>query len=240
MPILPTAPVPDGNFLQTASGEFARLPPLHAIVPMNCHDPRVRRATVDDLAQLRALWQSLTLPVADLEKRVTEFQVAESPDGTVAGAVGLQMLEGHGLIHSEVFADFAIADQLRPLLWDRLHAVALNHGLFRLWTCEPAPFWRHCGLVLATPELLSKLPAPWRGKQPNWLTLQLREETSPALSVEREFALFMETEKQRTQAALDQARALKIIATVLAILLLGAVIAGGVYYLRQNPLRLGP
>lgn len=207
---------------------------------MNPGNHRVRRATLDDLVPLRVLWQALNLPVADLEKRLTEFQVVEAPEGKVAGALGLQMLEGQGLIHGEVFADFAIADQLRSLLWERIQSVASNHGLFRLWTCERAPFWSHCGLLPATAEVMAKLPAPWHGREAHWLTLKLREETSATLSVEREFALFMDAEKERTQAALAQARLLKTIATVLAVLLFVAVVVGGIYYLRQSPLPSGP
>ena len=51
-------------------------------------------------------------PVADLARRVTEFQVAEDAEGRLVGAAGLQVAERQGLIHSEVFEDFALADQL--------------------------------------------------------------------------------------------------------------------------------
>ena len=54
---------------------------------------RVRRATLDDIRQLTALWQSMQFPTDDLAKRVTEFQVAEGADGAVLGAVGLQIAE---------------------------------------------------------------------------------------------------------------------------------------------------
>ncbi len=124
---------------------------------------RVRRATLDDLGHLTAMWQPMQFPVDDLAKRVTEFQVAESPDGKVLGAVGLQIAERQGLVHSEAFSDFALAEHLRPLLWDRVHAVATNHGLLRVWTREQAPFWNHCGLLQADAEALQKLPALWRG-----------------------------------------------------------------------------
>ena len=112
----------------------------------------------------------MRFPAEDLARRVTEFQVAEGPEGKILGAVGLQIAERQGLIHSEAFSDFALAEQLRPLLWDRLHAVATNHGLLRLWTQEQAPFWNHCGLQRADAEALEKLPAPWRGPPGAWLT----------------------------------------------------------------------
>src|SRR5688572_24083219 len=100
---------------------------------------RVRRATLDDISQLTALWKSMDFPVEELAKRITDFQIAEGPDGKVLGALGLQIAERQGRIHSECFTDFALAEQLRPLLWDRVHSVAINHGLLRLWTQEQAP-----------------------------------------------------------------------------------------------------
>jgi len=140
---------------------------------------RVRRATLDDIGQLTALWKSMQLPTDELSKRITEFQIGESTEGKLLGAVGLQLAEKQGRIHSEGFTDFSFADQLRPLLWERMQAVATNHGLTRFWTREKAPFWNHCGLSKPAPEALAKLPAIWREESADWLTLKLREMWSP-------------------------------------------------------------
>jgi len=120
---------------------------------------RVRRATLDDIGQLTAIWESMQYPTQELARRVTEFQVAECADGKILGAVGVQMAERQGLLHSEAFSDFALAEHLRPLLWDRVQTVATNHGLLRVWTQEQAPFWNHCGLLKADADALQKLPA---------------------------------------------------------------------------------
>ena len=77
---------------------------------------RVRRATLDDIGQLTSLWQTMKLPYEELGRRVTEFQVAEGLDGKMLGAIGLQIAQRHGRIHSEGFTDFSVAEQLRPLL----------------------------------------------------------------------------------------------------------------------------
>jgi len=196
---------------------------------------RVRRATLDDIGQLTALWQAMQYPTDDLARRITEFQVAEGADGKVLGALGLQIVERQGRIHSEAFGDFALAEHLRPLLWDRVHAVATNHGLLRVWTQEQAPFWNHCGLLQADAEALQKLPAPWRGASSAWLTLKLREDVESVLSLDKEFALFMQSEKQRTDRLHHHARVLKAIATVLAFLLLIAVAAWGVHVFLRHP-----
>ena len=195
---------------------------------------RVRRATLDDLGQLTALWQSMRFDTEDLAKRVTEFQVAESADGKVLGALGLQLAARQGLIHSEAFGDFALGDQLRPLLWDRVHAVASNHGLLRLWTHEQAPFWSHCGLVKADGSAREQLPPAWRGRSSEWQTLKLKEDVETLASLDKEFAAFMESEKQRTDRALQHAKVLKMLATAIAFVLFSFVIAGAFYLLKRN------
>jgi N-acetylglutamate synthase-like GNAT family acetyltransferase len=196
---------------------------------------RVRRATLDDISQLMALWESMRYPTEDLARRVTEFQVAEGPADKVLGAVGLQIAERQGRIHSEAFGDFALADQLRPLLWDRVQAVATNHGLLRLWTQEQAPFWNHCGLLKADAEALEKLPLLWRGPSSDWLTVKLREDVEAVLSADKEFAMFMQSEKQRTEQVFQQARAFKTIATILAFIVLVAVVGWAVSVFVRNP-----
>ena len=196
---------------------------------------RVRRATLDDIAQLMGLWQSMHFPADDLAKRVTDFQVAEGQDGKLLGAIGLQIAEKQGWIYREGFTDFALADHLRPMLWDRLNAVATNHGLMRLWTQEQAPFWTHSGLIKPDSEALEKLPALWRNNSGSWLTLKLKEDLAEVISADREFSLFMEAEKRRTDRAFQQARVLKLVATLIAFIVLMVVVAGAFFVLRKNP-----
>src|SRR5229473_3136428 len=119
---------------------------------MNSSDYHVRRATLDDIGQLTALWNAMNFPAAELAKRPTEFQVTEGADGNLVGLVGLQIAERQGRIHSEAF---------------------------------------------------------------------------------KEFALFKESEKQRTQRAFQHARILKMIATFIALALLVLVAAGAFYVVRK-------
>jgi N-acetylglutamate synthase-like GNAT family acetyltransferase len=196
---------------------------------------RVRRATVDDLPQLRTLWQAQLPDVAGLERRVTEFQVVESPEGQILAAVALAMEQGHGLVHSEVFSDFAGADHYRALLWERLEQVARNHGLYRVWTREEAPFWARCGMHLAEETVLAQLPEPWRALKGRWLTLQLREPPPEGLSIEKEFELFMQAERMRTQALLERARWIKKVATLIALILAVLVLGAAWYLLQRRP-----
>lgn len=206
---------------------------------MNSPTYLVRRATLDDIGQLTALWSSMRFNAEELAKRITEFQVAESSENRIVGALGLEIAQRQGRIHSESFTDFAVADQLRSLLWDRLHALATNHGLVRLWTAEQAPFWHHCGMTKPDQEALRKAPALWQPASPDWLTLKLKDELATLVSVDQEFALFMASEKQRTERALQHAKILKLIATLIAFLLLALVIGGAFYLLRHNARLIG-
>ena len=202
---------------------------------MNPSNYRARRATLDDVPALMALWQSMQFAPEELARRVTDFQVAETSEGTLVGAVGLLVADRQGYIHSEAFTDFALADQLRPLLWDRIHSVATNHGLLRLWTSEQAPFWNHCGLTKADPDSLLKLPAPWRPKSTNWLTVKLKDDIEAVLSMDKEFAVFMEAEKQKTARAFQHARILKFVATLIALAVFGMILLGLMFLVRHNP-----
>jgi hypothetical protein len=149
----------------------------------------------------------------------------------------LQVAQRQGLVHSEGFTDFALGDTLRPLLWERIQAVAMNQGLVRLWTRETAPFWSHCGLVEADAEALEKLPAPWRGLPSAWRTLKLRDDLDTVVSAEKEFAVFVESERRQIARALQRGKVLKSVATFLAFLVL-ALALGAVFYLLWRNRRL--
>ena len=200
---------------------------------------RGRRATLDDIAALAALWQAMHLPSEELTRRITEFQVAEGADGKIVGAVGLQVAERQGRVHSEAFLDSALSDSLRPMLWDRIQTVARNHGLLRLWTQEKAPFWNRCGLVSADSESIRKLPMIWRGGSPEWLTLKLKDDLETVMSLDKEFALFMDSEKQRTARAFQHARVLKLAATFIALTVFVLVLLGALLLLRKRSLMMG-
>ena len=182
---------------------------------------RTRRATVDDLAQLAELWQAAQLPAATLEKQFTDFQVAEDDQGKLAAAIGLHIEGGDGRVHSETFADFALTDALRPALWERLQVVAQNHGLFRLWTEESAPWWKKdAGFSTPSDEILQKLPESYGPRHPAWLTLRLRDEAADPAFFDKQIAMFREAERLKREKFMRRGRALRIIGTVISALLL--------------------
>jgi N-acetylglutamate synthase-like GNAT family acetyltransferase len=202
---------------------------------MNASSYRVRRATVDDLPELGPLLQATLLSATQLEKRFTEFQVAEGPNGKLAGALGLQIAGKHGKVHSESYVDFGLVDILRPLLWERLQNLAQTHQLVRFWTEETAPFWKQNGFEPASTELRQKLPAAFGETKIAWLTLKLKEDIEEVASLDKEFAMFMEAEKARTHEVFEQAKVFKLLAYLFAIALFLFVLVAGIMLLKKVP-----
>src|SRR5688500_13768306 len=101
---------------------------------------QARRATIEDLPQLVALWNLERLPADAFEKRFKEFQVVSDSAGEVLGTIGLQISGSQGLIHGEAISKPELADPIRDLLWTRVQAMIHNHALERLWSPIIAPY----------------------------------------------------------------------------------------------------
>jgi N-acetylglutamate synthase-like GNAT family acetyltransferase len=196
---------------------------------------RVRRATTDDLAQLIHLWSTAQFPVADLEKRFTEFQVVATATGEVVAAIGLQVAGTDGRIHSEWFSDFALSEDLRTPLWERLQTVASNHGLFRLWTEESAPFWKKAAGFSNPPgDLVSRLPAEFGAARAGWLVLRLKDESADPNLLEAQFAMFRDAERARLEKLLQRAHAVKMVGTGIAVILFLLALGTLVWFVRHR------
>ena len=106
-------------------------------------------------------------------------------------------------------------DVLRAALWERISAIARNHGLVRLWTLQPAEFWAGAGFVPADAEVLQKLPPVFQSEGATWHTLKLKDElTTPPVD---EFAIFKEAARAESEKVMRQAKILKVIALVVAL-----------------------
>jgi N-acetylglutamate synthase-like GNAT family acetyltransferase len=196
-----------------------------------------RRATVDDLKALVALWESAGFSAGDLEKHFTDFQVAIDHNGRLSGAIALKVVGHQGYVHSEAFVDFGLTDTLRPLLWQRMQNLAKNLGLFRLWTLESAPYWkRELGFAEADAATLEKLPQEFGPREEDWLTLQLKEEVAAPDHIEQQFQMFREASRAETDRMREQAKMLKILATIIAVVLFAFVLFGGIYLLKHGKL----
>lgn len=193
---------------------------------MHSDAPTVRRATIEDLPQLKSLWQAEGLPLRDEERHLTEFQVVLSPTGELLGAAALHMAPGtrHGCLHSEAYLHPEHEDSLRPLLWARLLNVARNHGLARLWTREEAPFWHQNGFTPADEAALKTLPpAIGDSHQPHWNFLILRDDAALTHSLEKEFELFAQTQRESSAQAIRQAKGLRTAAWIILAIALTAL-----------------
>ena len=167
-------------------------------------EPRLvaRRATVEDLPPLLALWRLEQLPAVALEKRFTEFQVVCDDTGQVLAALGLQLAGAQGWLHSEAIAKPELSDALRARLWQRLQIIIQNHALERLWTQLTSGFWREQGFERANEELLKLRPAAFPLNDQDWLAVTLRA-ANAAAALEREFAeikALQAQEREKTQA----------------------------------------
>jgi N-acetylglutamate synthase-like GNAT family acetyltransferase len=173
---------------------------------------QARRATVDDLPALRTFWEAAGAPVAQWEKRITEFQILQR-DGAIVGSLGLRLAGLHSCVYGEALRE--PDDVLRAALWERVSSIARNHGLVRLWTLQPAEFWAGAGFVPADSEVLQKLPPVFQSEGATWRTLKLKDElTTPPVD---EFAIFKEAARAESEKVMRQAKILKVIALVVAL-----------------------
>lgn len=181
----------------------------------------IRRATIEDLAALKAIWLSMRLPADALESRLTEFQVVER-GGEVVGAIGFQIVRTAALLHSEGYSDFSVADPARELFWERIQSLSSNHGVFRLWTQENSPFWRHWGFQPASAEDLERLPVEWKPSEEPWFTLELKNEAVINAALKNQFAGYTAAEKKSAEEI--QARSKKVMTMI-------TVICFGIFFL---------
>jgi len=205
------------------------------LTPMNPGPLQIRRATLDDLPALRALWTAANMPAAELEGRLTEFHVVES-NGEFSGALGVQVVRQHARLHSEDYANFAVADAARHLFWERIQKLTANLGVFRLWTQETSPFWKGWGFQPANPETLARLPEEWKPLEGQWLTLELKNEDAINAVLTKQFSNFMAEEKQQTDRVMGQARVLRLIITVAGFGIFFLCVAVALFlFMRQHP-----
>ena len=194
----------------------------------------MRRATVEDLPQLIELWQMEQLPWADLEKRLTDFQVAEA-DGAVAGVLGLVLIATDGFLYGEGIGRPELADEMRLELWSRFQTLMLGHNVVRLWICSDAPFWRSNGFRDADARMLQELPGSLAGQPGRWRWLPLKED-SPTANIEKQFALLKALHQEENERIVRRARMLKIVLTSLVVACFGFLTLWAIYVGRIKPL----
>lgn len=204
---------------------------------------QLRRATIDDVAGLRALWEAAGVTHTALERRVTEFQVAAAADGSITACIGFEIQGKQARVHSECYTCPQAAATLRPELFGRIQIVARNHGLYRLWmTASETPgFWKDtAGFKTPEPAHLKKLPPDWNVQGTPLEVLVLREETEALVSAEKELELFAEmqrADRERFDRRTKQVRAIAVVLAVIFFFL--AAIFSALLYKQQQKSRNG-
>ncbi len=193
-----------------------------------------RRATVEDLPQLLALWQLEQLPTEILEKRFTEFQLVADAGGQVLAAIGVQLGGSQGLLHSESIAKPEISDALRDLLWQRMQVIIKSNALERLWTQLNASYWQRLGFERATPEQLKMLPARFSQGERPWSVMSLSAANANA-AIERDLAEVKAWQLQETARVQQRVQLMKRIALGVTVVVFLIVIAFAVALLKYGP-----
>ncbi|MCX8107968.1 MAG: hypothetical protein N3G20_04110 [Verrucomicrobiae bacterium] len=181
-------------------------------------DYRVRRANLEDLPILRGLWETACLPVLELEKRLTDFQVAQRSDGVIVGVMGLRLCGGHGLVYGESFSSGLQEKLVRPVLWERVLFLARNRGCERLWLKGTGTdFWRSAGFRDPGQDELSVLPKAFGEGSGFWLTMVVRENSVVSEQLAERLAELREEEQSRTDRIRFQARLFKALAGLIVL-----------------------
>ena len=196
--------------------------------------PVARKATLDDLPALHALWQRAGLPWSELERFVTEFQVVPGDDGLLQGAVGLQIDGSEALLHSEAIFPGTDADEIRAASWTRMQIVARNQGVARLWTLEDAPFWK-ATFVRADPAAVQGLQAAFRDPEADWLVFQLVDPVRAQKLVDERLALWEANRHADSDELLNKINLIRTLAFTAAGLLIGAMLLMVVFVLVKRP-----
>lgn len=189
-----------------------------------------RRATLEDLPALQALWQRAGLPWEELERFLTEFQVVPGEEeGVLLAGLGLMVEGNDALLHSEALATEENDDELRAALWRRLQIVARNQGIHRLWTQEDADYWRASGFVAASPAAVAGATAAFVDKSAAWWLCELIDPEKAKRLTTEQMAIWQASRAQEAEELQTKIRTFRNLALLLAAAVV-AVMVGMVFF----------
>ena len=111
----------------------------------------IRQAVADDWHSIREQLEIAGLPVKDLNSsRMSSFLVAQSSEGVLRGAIGLEQFGARGLLRSLVVAENARGVGLGRDLVARLEQFAVDLGVTDIWllTIDADSFFRRIGFSI--------------------------------------------------------------------------------------------
>ena len=195
-----------------------------------------RRATLEDLPALQALWQQAGLPWDELERFLTEFQVVPGEtEGVLLAAIGLMVEDNDALLHSEALFSDADADELRAALWRRLQIVARNQGIHRLWTQEDADYWRASGFTAAPPAVVAGATAAFVDKTAAWSLCELIDPAKAKLLATEQMAIWQASRAQEAEELQGKIRTFRNFALLIAAAVIMLMIGMVVFVLLRRP-----
>ena len=194
----------------------------------------VRRATLDDLEMLRGLWRECRQPDYELDKRLTEFQLAFDAQGWLLGALGLRFVGPHAEIHHLALRRPDLETQVREALYERILALAHQQSAHRLWTRDPGAFWADKGFTVPGAPEIRELPPRFGHPSEPWRTLKLREDPLRLVAAEEQLEAYLELERLKVERLVRRGRVLRLLATAIAVGILGLALGALVLVLRQR------
>ena len=153
--------------------------------------------------------------------------MAESDSDELMAALGIQAIGKEARLHSETFAQFEFADELRGKFWERIQVMGQSQGWVRVWTDLSSPAWRLLGFDPASPEQAAKIPDAFgHAVQGTWLVLQIRDERAGLPSVDAELQMLRLQNQEENERILNRARIFK----TLGYLMVAVFVAWFVWY----------
>ncbi len=108
----------------------------------------IRSGVPDDWEAVQVLLTNSDLPTADIDAGSMErFMIAESPQGDVIGAIGIEAHDEFALLRSLVISEDARQGGVGRALVERLEALAASLGVQELWllTIEADSYFARLG-----------------------------------------------------------------------------------------------
>ncbi len=187
---------------------------------------RLRRATLDDLPALKALWEVARQPVAELERRLTQFQLVERRDGVLCGAFGFRANGLQGLLFGVAFHSPPQALECQEEVWERIETLCRTLGVARLWLRgELNEALRPRGFRAPENRELNRLPPDFNTGRGDWWTLVLRDEDLLDEALKREMGGYQAEQLAQRERLQRSAAVLKWVAVLIALGIFAAAMA---------------
>jgi hypothetical protein len=147
------------------------------------------------------------------------------------GCIGLHLSGGQAEVHNEMYRARELEIATASALWERVLRVAQNHGIHRIWS-RGEPRIKERGFVAPMAEDLRELPGAFGKRDEQWFVLKLRE-APPTSLAERELELMVQAKTDAAAKTLQRARAIRFVASVIALIILLAVVVALLFLLRK-------